>query len=249
MTKYKKACFIKGSLQRLRESYDQSNDMAEEVKLFKTLSSPFALRVDWALRLKGIQYESVLEDLSEKSDLLLQYNPVYKKVPVLLHNGRSISESLIILEYIEETWKQDPLLPQDPYARARARFWAKFGDDKVLPSLWTAFISEGKEQEAALAEASENLQKLEGELNGKKFFGGDNIGYLDIALGWLANLITVFEEISSLKLVDGERFPLLLAWMEFSDVPLIKDCWPPHDKLIPRFIARRQVYRMKSSST
>ncbi|KAI6676738.1 hypothetical protein NL676_037534, partial [Syzygium grande] len=212
--------------------------MAEEVKLFETWSSPFALRVVWALHLKGIQYESVLEDLSNKSDLLLQYNPVHKKVPVLLHNGRPISESLIILEYVDETWKQHPLLPQDPYARAMARFWAKFGDDKVVPSMWTAFISEGKKQEAALADATEHLQKLEEQLRGKKFFGGDNIGYLDIALGWLANLLRVFDEISSLKAVDGEKFPLLSAWFkEFSDAPVIKDCWPPHDKLISGFIA------------
>ncbi|KAF8021779.1 hypothetical protein BT93_G2036 [Corymbia citriodora subsp. variegata] len=224
--------------------------MAEEVKLLKTWSSPFSLRVSWALQLKGVQYESVLEDLSDKSDLLLQYNPVYKKIPVLLHNGRPISESLIILEYVDETWKQYPLLPQDPYARAMARFWAKFGDDKVLPSIWTVFISEGKEQEAALAEASEHLQKLEEELRGKKFFGGDNVGYLDIALGWLANLNRVFEETCSFKVVDRERFPLLFAWLEeFSDAPVIKDSWPPHDKLVARFIALRHKHHAKSSST
>ncbi|KAL3731818.1 hypothetical protein ACJRO7_028648 [Eucalyptus globulus] len=223
--------------------------MAEEVKLFKTWSSPFPLRVAWALQLKGIQYESVLEDLSNKSNLLLQYNPVYKKVPVLLHNGRPISESLIILEYVDETWKQYSLLPRDPYARAMARFWAKFGDDKVLPSIYAAFKSEGKEQEAALAEASEHLQKLEEELKGKKFFGGDNIGYLDIALGWLANL-GVFEEVSSLRVLDVERFPLLCAWLkEFSDAPVIKDCWPPRDMLIAKFIARHQARHAKSSST
>ncbi|KAL3731816.1 hypothetical protein ACJRO7_028646 [Eucalyptus globulus] len=224
--------------------------MVEEVKLFRTWSSPYALRVVWALQLKGIQYESVLEDVSEKSDLVRRYNPVYKKVPVLLHNGRPISESLIILEYIDETWKQHPLLPRDPYARTMARFWAKFGDDKVMQSIWTAFLSEGKEQEAALAEASEHLQKLEEVLRGKKFFGGDNIGYLDIALGWLANLIRVFEEICSLKVVDYERFPLLCAWLkEFSYAPVIKDCWPPHDKLIPKFIALRQLHHAKLSST
>ncbi|KAF8005631.1 hypothetical protein BT93_K0035 [Corymbia citriodora subsp. variegata] len=224
--------------------------MVEEVTLFKTWSSAFALRVVWALQLKGIQYQSALEDVSNKSDLLLHYNPVYKKVPVLLHKGRPIAESLIILEYVDETWKQYPLLPQDPHARAMARFWAKFGDDKIMPSVWTAFKSEGKDQEAALAEASEHLRKLEEQLEGKKFFSGDNIGYLDIALGWLANLLKVFEEISSLKVVDGERFPLLFAWLkEFSDAPMIKDCWPPHDKLIPKFIALRQVHRVKLSST
>ncbi|XP_030474617.1 glutathione transferase GST 23-like [Syzygium oleosum] len=224
--------------------------MAEEVKLFRTWSSPYALRIVWALQLKGVQYETVLEDVFEKSELVRRYNPVHKKVPVLLHDGRPIAESLIILEYIDETWKQHPLLPQDPYARAMARFWAQFGDDKVIKSVLTAFLSEGKEQEAALAEASEHLQKLEEELIGKKFFGGDNIGYVDIALGWLANLIRVFEEILSLKVVDCERFPLLFAWLkEFSDAPVIKDCWPPHDKLISKFIALRQLHHEKSSST
>ncbi|KAL0397477.1 UNVERIFIED_CONTAM: Glutathione transferase GST 23 [Sesamum calycinum] len=159
--------------------------MAEELKLFRTWSSRYSLRVVNALKIKGLEYETILEDLQNKSASLLEYNPTHKKVPVLVHNGKPICESLLILEYIDETWKQHPLLPQDPYQKAMARFWAKFGDDKVLPSIWSVFISQGQDQEEAIALAAGNLKFLEELLKGKKFFGGETIGYLDLALvGW-----------------------------------------------------------------
>ncbi|KAK9273750.1 hypothetical protein L1049_018560 [Liquidambar formosana] len=218
--------------------------MAEEVKVLRTWSSPFALRIVWALKLKGVEYETILEDLSSKSPLLVQYNPVYKKVPVLVHNGKAMAESLLILEYIDETWKQKyPLLPEDPYERARARFWAKFSDDKVLPSIWDAFTTQGKEQEEAIMPVMENLKLLEEELRGKKFFSGETIGFLDLALGWLANLVSMFEEITGLKMIDEETFPLLVAWIhDFSHVPLIQETWPPRDRMLTKFRAMREPY-------
>lgn len=105
--------------------------MTQELKLLRTWSSPYALRVVHALKIKGLVYETVLEDLARKSATLLESNPLHKRVPVLLHNGRPVCESLVILEYIDDVWKQSPLLPEDPHEKAMARFWAKFGDDKV----------------------------------------------------------------------------------------------------------------------
>uniref|UniRef100_A0A2P2KYL7 Glutathione S-transferase n=1 Tax=Rhizophora mucronata TaxID=61149 RepID=A0A2P2KYL7_RHIMU len=105
--------------------------MAEEVKLLGFWVSPFSRRIEMALKLKGVEYEYVEENLSNKSPLLLRHNSIHKKIPVFIHNGKSISESLVILEYIDETWKQNPILPKDPYNRAIARFWAKYVDEKV----------------------------------------------------------------------------------------------------------------------
>lgn len=105
--------------------------MVDEVKLLGMWASPFSRRIELALKLKGIQYEYMEEDVKNKSPLLLKYNPVHRKVPVLVHNGKPVAESLVILEYIDETWKDNPLLPQDPGDRASARFWARFIDEKV----------------------------------------------------------------------------------------------------------------------
>ena len=55
------------------------------------------VRVCIALALKGIDYEFIEEDIHNKSELLLQSNPVHKKIPVLIHNGKPICESMIIV--------------------------------------------------------------------------------------------------------------------------------------------------------
>lgn len=106
--------------------------MADKVILLNMYASMFGMRVKVALAEKGIEYEYREEDLRNKSQLLLEMNPIHKKIPVLIHNGKPVCESLIIVEYIEEVWNnKSPLLPSDPYQRAQARFWADYIDKKV----------------------------------------------------------------------------------------------------------------------
>ena len=111
--------------------------MADEIILLDFWPSMFGMRVKVALAEKGLEYEFREEDLRNKSPLLLEMNPVHKKIPVLIHNGKPICESLIIVQYIDEVWKdKSPLLPSDPYQRAQARFWADYIDKKVCFCGW-----------------------------------------------------------------------------------------------------------------
>ncbi|KAK9116931.1 hypothetical protein Sjap_015878 [Stephania japonica] len=104
-----------------------------ELKVIGAWTSPVAIRPRIALTLKSIDYEYIEENLRAKSDLLLKSNRVHKKVPVLLHGGRPIFESLVILQYIDEQWSSSPsLLPVGPLRPRHHRFWAAYVDDKSL---------------------------------------------------------------------------------------------------------------------
>ena len=95
--------------------------------------SMYGMRVKIALVEKGINYEYKEQNLGKhKNPLLLQMNPVHKKILVLIHTGKPVCESLVIIQYIDEVWKnKSPLLPSDPCQRAHARFWADFTNKKV----------------------------------------------------------------------------------------------------------------------
>eukprot|EP00268_Persea_americana_P046642 TRINITY_DN4812_c0_g1_i3.p1 TRINITY_DN4812_c0_g1~~TRINITY_DN4812_c0_g1_i3.p1 ORF type:complete len:221 (+),score=43.86 TRINITY_DN4812_c0_g1_i3:319-981(+) len=157
--------------------------MGDEIILLGCGFSPFGMRVRVTLAEKGIQYKYREENLDHKSPLLLASNPVHQKIPVLIHNGKPISESLIIVQYIDETWRgTSPLMPKDPYSRASAMFWAEFIDKKVYESGSRIWRSKGDAQKAAKKDFIDCLKLLEVELGEKPYFGGYSLGFVDVAL-------------------------------------------------------------------
>ncbi|KAH7528645.1 hypothetical protein FEM48_Zijuj05G0094100 [Ziziphus jujuba var. spinosa] len=180
-----------------------------ELTLIATPQSSYCARIQWTLKLKGVEYEFIEEDLLNKSPLLLESNPAYKKFPTILHEGKPLAESLIILEYIDQVWKHYPLLPHDPSDKAIARSSAKFADEKLIVEVWEAFKSEGEKKEKAIKAAVESLATVDKQIEGKKCFGGERIGYLDLVYGWLAHWLNVMEEVGGMKLLDKESFPSL----------------------------------------
>ncbi|XP_057749001.1 glutathione S-transferase U17-like [Arachis stenosperma] len=212
-----------------------------EVKVIGKWSSPYAMRVKIALRIKSIEHEHFEETLNPKSDLLLKSNPVYARVPVLIHHGKPISESLFIVEYIDETWSNNnspSILPSDPYDRAIARFWATYIDEKWFPSMKSIITVETEEEREpyykVMEEVVERVEEAFGKCSkGKPFFGGDSVGFLDIAFGSFLGWLHVTESLYGRKVLVEAKAPSLVKWAErFADDPAVKGLIPDHDKLL-----------------
>lgn len=93
------------------------------MKLYTYFRSSAAFRVRIALGLKGLAYETVPVHLQKNEQLGEAYASVSPSglVPSLLDGGATLTQSLAILEYLEETHPSPPLLPADAVGRARVR--------------------------------------------------------------------------------------------------------------------------------
>lgn len=98
------------------------------MKLYTFFRSSASYRVRIALNLKGLNYEQVPIHLRRGGGE--QFSAPYKAVnpqalvPALEDNGRILTQSLAIMEYLEERYPKPPLLPADPADRALVRSMA-----------------------------------------------------------------------------------------------------------------------------
>lgn len=98
------------------------------MKLFTYFRSSAAFRVRIALNLKGIDYQPACIDLrppasAQRTPEFLAVNP-QGLVPALQHVGTTVTQSLAIIEYLDELYPQPPFLPASPADRAHVRAMA-----------------------------------------------------------------------------------------------------------------------------
>ena len=103
--------------------------MRDSLVLYDYWRSSAAYRVRIALNIKALRYEQqpvhlVRDGGQQRQPAYASLNP-QRLVPTLLHGEAVLTQSLAIVEYLEERWPEPRLLPQDPLERARVRSLAQ----------------------------------------------------------------------------------------------------------------------------
>ncbi len=151
------------------------------MKLFTFATSPYARKVRMMLELKKIDFEPVERcySLDRKEDLRVA--SARAEVPTLvLDDGRTIADSTIICEYLEDAFPNPAMFPADPYERARMRMIEDLCDrtfDAVSYGFWIATARKDAPESAAMIDAardefSQLLARLEREIGEREFFCG-----------------------------------------------------------------------------
>lgn len=168
------------------------------MKLYSFWRSLATYRVRIALNLKGVQPDEVIDinlmKGQQREEAFRNVNPMMA-IPALVDGeGPALFESLAILEYLDETHPNPPLLPKDPKGRARVRGLAQIvacdSHPLVVPRVREYLAHEFKVDEAGVAKWAQNwhraaLNALEINLKDKatgRYAHGDQITIADICL-------------------------------------------------------------------
>ncbi|MBI1395167.1 MAG: maleylacetoacetate isomerase [Betaproteobacteria bacterium] len=168
------------------------------MKLYSYFRSSAAYRVRIALALKGLEFECVPVHIARGN----QFEPAFSAisaqnlVPVLEEDGRTLVQSLAIVEYLEETHPEPPLLPRSPCERARVRSLAQLVACEIHPvnnlrvlHYLTGVLKVTDEQRLAwyrrwvtVGFAALERRLAEDPMTGAGFCHGDSPGLADICL-------------------------------------------------------------------
>lgn len=108
------------------------------LELYNAAVSTCSQRVRQALHEKGLEYLDRRLLLSKGEHLtpeFLKLNP-NGTVPALVHDGKAIPDSSVIMEYLEDAFAgSPPLRPRDPYEISRMRAWVQYIDEVQTPAI------------------------------------------------------------------------------------------------------------------
>jgi len=182
--------------------------MAASLKLISHKLCPYVQRAVIALTEKGVPFERVDIDLSNKPDWFRALSPL-GKTPVLLVGDVPIFESAVILEYLEET-QPKPLHPPDPLRRAEHRAWIEFGS-AVLSDIAGFYAAPDQAAfNAKTSQLEQRFARLEARAGAAPWFDGENFSLVDAVFGPVFRYFDVFDEIADFGIIADK--PTLARW-------------------------------------
>lgn len=199
---------------------------------------PYVQRAAIVLLEKGIAFERVDIDLSNKPDWFLKVSPL-GKTPVLLADGEPIFESAVICEFLDET-TLPRLHPQDARQRARHRGWMEFGS-AILNTI-AAFYN--APDQTVLKASAQTLRarfaQIEAVLGEGPYFDGARFSVVDAVFGPIFRYFDVFEAQVDLGVFD--HTPKVRAWRRALALrPSVRDAARlDYADLLRRFVIERR---------
>jgi RNA polymerase-associated protein len=173
------------------------------ITLYSAARCPYAARARIVLAEKGIDYEIVEIDLSDRPAWLYEKNPK-GRVPVLEEDdGVPVPESAVILEFIEERYPEPPLLPADPADRAAVRLLIFRDDDLTSP-----YYALRRGEDGAREKLDAALGRFDALLGEQPYLSGAEFGLADIAL------VPWFLRARDMLGVELDGFAAITSWLE-----------------------------------
>jgi glutathione S-transferase len=105
------------------------------IRLYQFAISHYCEKVRWALDYKGLSYETISLLPGQHVKTIRKLTGGDSSVPVLDHDGHRVQGSKEIIDYLDETFPENPLTPSDPEAREAAIAWERRLDDEVGPAV------------------------------------------------------------------------------------------------------------------
>jgi len=201
--------------------------------------SPFAWKVWLALEHKAIPYDLKVLSFDKGETRTPAYLKISPRghVPAIVDDGYALWESMAILEYLEETYPERPLLPQDRQGRATVRRIAAEAESYLRPLVSDLFratlFRKGPEDAEALADIhkrlEEELPRFEAMLRGEHF--ANDLSLADFTVYPHLRLIPRVDERQPGQDWGRHIGPRLVAWMKrIEALPYYERTVPPHWK-------------------
>ena len=149
--------------------------------LYSGTTCPYSHRCRFVLFEKGMDFEVIDVDLSNKTEDLAVLNP-YGSVPVLVERDLVLSEANIINEYIDERFPHPQLMPADPVMRARARLFLYSFEQDLFSHVKDLESSDEAVAAKARKTVRDNLTQIVPIFSRQEYLLGDEYSMLDVAV-------------------------------------------------------------------